>query len=273
MLLNPYNILPIYSKEKDRTCYKPGCDCIPVVVVTTTDKIPNFQLPFPVQGWFLVNNETGEEQQLFINRLDDFCTAEKTYTQFTRTQVVIGVSQASIINPCGYYHLRLVNGSMSYYSEDIHFKTLDTERKQYYKLTFGNSKDINGILYQTGYMQEFIFEGIEDVPEAVNQESALIDGYGREIVTYGRYATRTRIQIEAMPEYVISALSLLPLMSTVKLENLLTGEEINISGQIPRFQVVGDYNVCTKIGELSWEAHNIELHDAGCLENEVLIEC
>jgi len=96
------------------------------------------------------------------------------------------------------------------------------------KLTFTNTNDLPGLLYQSGYAQEVYLDATMNTPVVQTDEEPVQDGFGSTKYTFARVSLLTRFDAPDMGDDSLFALHLAKYHDTITAKDLDTGSEYDV---------------------------------------------
>ena len=134
-----------------------------------------------------------------------------------------------------------------------------------FRLVMSNDTDKESVLYQTGYEQHLYLSPVWDTPDVNRNVNIDVNGNGNEVRRFTRSVTRQKFEFPDMPDYVLGFMAKAGDMSSVILEEIETGEEVELTNFTFESKRQG---ALLNIGVASFDAE-IEAF-SGCQENFVL---
>lgn len=107
------------------------------------------------------------------------------------------------------------------------------------RLVWSNTKDMAGLLYQTGWRQELYLRGWLSRPVLQRNEEVVIDGYGKERVVSSRTVQRYEVEVLPLHDSQLNALQIIRDHDNKQLFNTETGETFNMDNYTFAFEPIG----------------------------------
>lgn len=230
MILNAGHIIPVYANVNSQLCHTDGQRDAGWVIPLS--QAPTVQ--FPVS--------TGQNKDNFVWQLwsDTALVAtlptsmidylEDRNNDRAWLQYVGDGNLQSYDQKCGVRHFRFyLSGELIGVSERWKIYTLGDKRK-IYKLTFLNSKDLGGVIYQAGYSQHvLLMNAIFDTPEVVEEIEAETDVDNVETVRFQAVKKRLVLKFPYYPDFWFGVFERIASHDYVRLEKMETSEVWDIS--------------------------------------------
>lgn len=269
-ILNPGHVLPFYANKKSKLRYRPGCKEFNWAIPVNQGESLNFQTPIdlaPLSSYtFYVLDEDEAEIQILES-------AKLLYTQDLEDNAWVsyhGDSSILAALDCGVYSISIKDsrGRAIMYSEDFRVKNID-DREKAFKLTFSNTTDIDGIIYQGGYSQKaWLLGAVFDTPEIIEPIETATDGNAVEVPTFQSVQRREVLKFPYFPDYWHGVFQRLKMIDSVFIQKLETAEFFELTDTGINIETE-DQDVCFKKGVLSWISSTQVT--SGCEENKGLL--
>lgn len=251
-VLNPGNIVPVYPNIDWQMRYQCGCKEFDWAIPVASNNVLPIQFPIVaalVNGWtFLIHGELSvtSPSSSFISTV---ATADGEHAWLTFSNY-----GSAIPSTCDTYYIEFRNtalGSVSFFSERFRRYELN-DKEKIYRLEFKNDTDVDGILYQTGYIQRAYLMGcVFDTPNVVEANENITDGDAVEVPTFQSIQRRAVLKFPYFPDFWQGVFHRLKMHSFVILTKEDTDELITINGKNIQF-TTEEQDVCFTKGVLSW---------------------
>ena len=269
-ILNPGNMLPFYESRFSQMKFRAGCKEFNWAIPLDQGQSFAFQIPVDVAPigdytWQLLDSE-GE---LHTSLLQSYLL----YSEHSdgRAWITYEGGNPPIQNlDCGVYSIVIRNdrGSAVGYSEEFRVMNIG-QRENAYKLTFSNDTDVDGIIYQGGYVQKlWLLDAIFDTPEVVEATENATDGDAIEVLTFQSVQTRSVLRFPYFPDYWHSVFPRLRMIDNLVITKLETNQAFDLADTGLAF-ATEEQDVCFKKGILSWIASTQVM--VGCETNMDLV--
>lgn len=250
-ILNPGHIIPVYTNTASQMHNRCGCKEFDWAIPIAQDEQPNIQFPItPGISTTWVVQAIGESNTATITSsyYDIKTTSDGLLSWF-----IMADWFEALPSGCDTYYFKFTNADIrgAYYSERFRQVNFNQSEK-IYKLTFSNSVDIDGILYQTGYSQKLWLEhAVFDTPEMEDITETEPDGDSVERVVFQSVQRREVLRFPYVPDFWQGVLQRLRSHDTITIEKIATSQTFMLSGQDVQFESEVQ-DVCFSIGQISW---------------------
>lgn len=254
-ILNPGNVVPVYPNIDWQMRYQCGCEVFNWAIPVKRGSVLQIQIPVPpdmLTGWYY--NIFGEDGTNY-DPMSSLTTGIEVQSTLDGTKAWLTLRNYSAVIPedCDTFYIRFDHADLrgEWYTELFRFFEF-SEKEKIYKLTFYNSTDVDGILYQLGYIQSlWLMDAVWDVPEVVEGLENIVDGDAVDVPTFQSIQRRAVLKFPYFPDFWQGVFHRLKMHSSVTLTKEETAETIEINGKNIEF-LVEDQDVCFTKGKLSW---------------------
>lgn len=139
------------------------------------------------------------------------------------------------LNLCGFYRLeiQLDNNKTPVAISEVFHAQPRSQKENCYRMRIASTYDIDNLLMQGDYYEEFYFEGSLVFPEVETVQESYLDGGNNLTVSSSATKLIGVMEMYDIPDYLVTALTKLPEHETVTIEKMQTGEVFDILE--PRF--------------------------------------
>ena len=269
-ILNPGNVVPFYANIKSKMRYRAGCREFNWAIPVEQGKSPGMQ--FPVDAAPL-----GTYTMALLDENEDFVASPTSdyllYSEDTEGNAWITIMPniAFLTSlDCGIYSLKISadRSTTVAYSEDFRITNM-TNKERAYRFEFYNDTDVDGIIYQGNYKQQFwLLNAIFDTPEIVEPSEAITNGDAVEVVVFQSVQRRDVLRFPNLPDFWQGVFNRLRMIGHFSITKLETGESWDLVGR--EFTVSSEeQDYCFRKGMFSWIASTQVM--GGCEENKVMV--
>lgn len=270
-VLNPGHSLPFYSSVRYQSCFQSGCEMANRPIPVQTGQWPAFSIEVATGGTLndisvQLVSESGTVSPLAIA---NYFTYEETTDGLKAWLNFNGTDGFIFKLPCE-SHWFVVNDFVGneYVSERWIVQDFGTDKRSF-RLSWTNSKDIDGILYQKGYTQSIWFEcSVFDFPEIIENNETETDSDAVEEVVFQSVQTRAQLKIPYIPDFWQGVLQRIRKHDTIQLTKLETMETFDLAGKDLTF-TSEPQDTCFSLGTFSW-IHSVQIV-TGCESNYSLV--
>lgn len=230
--------------------YAPKTSLLPFLLRKPSDQVllDCVRIMYPDNTEYAILEASALQYQLFSNKQFDYI--------FYYGSPIEGLNM-----PCGQYYLELLLGTFKYYSEVF---TVHNNLDKLLKLQYFSDTTIGYLTYQTGWKQELYFDSELTEPEYPTNIEDAKNGFDISVLTFGKVSKVVRIkQSDILPEYLIDALSIVPLHNHVTIGEYGEVDEVTVK---PTWVIDG------VLGTVEMEFAESQVLLTGCNEINGLVE-